>query len=544
LNLITIYFTATRSAILAALLGVIICILYVFISNAYKLKEIKLKRLVMFFVVIIIIIVVFIPLLKGIDIIKNDYTLSRITNLFSDASVKTRLNAWKMAWNGIKEKPILGWGQENFIGIYTVNSIPTFDKHIWVDRAHNIIIDWTINAGVFGLFSYLIILVYAMHIVRISYYQKKIISKPIFLTIFTAQIVYFIQNLFTFDTINTYLLFFTLLAYIDNFNIEKEELIFKKKIEVVKKNTILKPVLVTFSALLVFSSLVYYVNYKPVKASQLTVQISNTFPQYKSFSKLRNDFNDALSYETFGNTDIRQRMAGASSQIIKYKLFEVEGAVDFIQWTLEQLAKSIKDNYYNLDYISQMIKLYYEVARFEPLFTVQAEKLIKKCIQINPDFEPCYFRLADVYLLKRDYEKAFKLIVNMVAEKPLNDRKQLKLAEVAVLASRESVAERALENVRKIRMVKNNEIALKKQPIISANELYMIAKSYLQIKNYDKALELFKKITIILPENARYHFEIAEIYLKLGDVVNAEMELNKAADLDPLNYSDKAMEIY
>ncbi len=120
-----------------------------------------------------------------------------------------------MALEGIKRRPFLGWGQENFLALYTIVPIPFDDKHIWVDRAHNILIDWLINAGFFGLVSYLMIFWTAVFVL-IGAIRKRIIHKNMAAVIITALIVYFIQNLFTFDTINTYLVFFTLLAYIDN----------------------------------------------------------------------------------------------------------------------------------------------------------------------------------------------------------------------------------------------------------------------------------------------------------------------------------------
>ena len=74
--------------------------------------------------------------------------------------MEARYIVWKMAWNGFLERPILGWGLENFN--------VTFGKHfdsklylreyggeIWFDRAHNIVLDTLINSGIVGLISYL-----------------------------------------------------------------------------------------------------------------------------------------------------------------------------------------------------------------------------------------------------------------------------------------------------------------------------------------------------------------------------------------------------
>jgi oligosaccharide repeat unit polymerase len=533
LNFIAIYLTASRGALLATIIGLVLCSLFVLHIKTNKNKKIKFYKVVITYIIIIFIFIVAFMVFSNSDFVKNDRTLSRFTSIKSDISVKTRINTWKMAWNGIRERPILGWGQENYKGIFTVNPIPNFNGLVWVDRAHNIIIDWLISAGILGFFSYLLILGYALFIIWTLYYHKKRITKAIFITLFTALVVYFIQNFFTFDTINTYLIFFALLAFISNINENNDVISSEQRADTIKKNKIVKSLCLTFLSILLFLFFVYYINYKPIKATQLTVRISRDFPHYKSFTKLRNDFQDALSYETFANTDIKLRMAEVSSQIIKHKLFEFEGALNFILWTIEELKKGIEDNHHNLDYLSQMIMLYSKVARNNPSFIAETEKLIKSAMQINPEYEWLYYKLADVNLYKRDYENAFKIINKVVDHDALNEKKQFKLAEVAILASRGEVADRALENVRKIRMVKNTEISSGRKQIFSVSELYFIATKYAEIKNYEEALEYYKEIITILPRKAKYHYELAEIYLQLGDNINAKMEINKAAELNP-----------
>jgi tetratricopeptide (TPR) repeat protein len=499
--------------------------------------ESKIKRAAIFLLGVTVLIVVSFVVLRNSDYMKHDRTFSRFTSLESDPAVKTRLIAWKMAWNGVKERPILGWGQENYIGLYTVNRIPAFEGQAMVDRAHNVLIDWMITAGLLGLFSYLLILGYALYYLR-ELYLQALISRAVFITLFTSVVVYFIQNLFTFDTINTYLLFFTLLAYIDNLKERGDVTGFSGSIEEATEYRKMKLFMVIFIALLIFSFLAYYVNYKPMKVSRLSVHIRNDFPRYTSFTMLENDFSEALSHETFGSTGIRINMKLASAQIIKHNLLGAEGALDFMEKTGEELKKGIIGNQHNLDYLSHVISFYYRLARIEPLFIGETEELVKLCIRINPYYEEFHFNLADIYILKKDYERAFDIIDKAVSPDTPNDRKLLKLAEASILVSREDIAERALKKARKIRGFKDTEITLKKRSVFAAGELYQIAKAYLDIKNYEKALEMFKEITLIEPRNAGAHFEIAEIYLKTGDKGNAKKAAVKASELDPANYGE------
>ncbi|HBH61322.1 MAG TPA: hypothetical protein DDX85_06200, partial [Nitrospiraceae bacterium] len=138
IHAITIYVSASRGAILAAVLGVIILGLFYLLRKSGGSKEKLIKKAVLSGIVILFILSAVLAL-RDTHLIRHDITLSRFANIFSDASVQTRFRAWKFAWAGFKERPVLGWGQENFIGVYTARPIPLTEGQIWVDRAHNIV---------------------------------------------------------------------------------------------------------------------------------------------------------------------------------------------------------------------------------------------------------------------------------------------------------------------------------------------------------------------------------------------------------------------
>lgn len=212
LNSMAIYFTATRGTFLATFIGVIFFSLFYIFGKPNTLKEKLFKRVALSVFGLCIILSSLFWFFGTTDFIQKDKTFSRFATAFSDPSVMFRLKAWEVAWAGIKERPVLGWGQENFISVYTINP-PPFGEALMV-RPHNIILEWLINAGFLGFFSYLAIFCYAFHVVWKTF-RKDLITKTEAVILITALTVYFIQNLFIFDTINTYLIFFALLAYID-----------------------------------------------------------------------------------------------------------------------------------------------------------------------------------------------------------------------------------------------------------------------------------------------------------------------------------------
>ncbi len=552
-----IYLTASRGAILSAIAGIVIFISVFFGRRSHQNGLRVINRTVLFLCVISIIIFGVFFLFSDVEIVKNDQTLSRFTSMFSSDSATSRLNVWKMAWNGIKERPILGWGQENFLAIYSLNVIPLVNEQQWLDRAHNIIIDWLINAGFLGLLSYVAIFVFAFYAVRTAY-RKERIQRIEAVIITTALIVYFSQNLFTFDTINTYLIFFTLLAYIDSFESEKITGCIKNIIDSSKANN--KLIGASLAALLAFSLSAYYLNYKPINQAGQFIAIDLSFSKNNSLVKLLGDYKLALSSNAFGKTEIRSKMLYVSNYILKNEIFEEEGALEFIQATIEELEKEISINQNNLEYLTEAIMFINKIAIYEKSYINRAEMLIKECMRINPAYQWLYMAQSDIDVLKKDYESAFNNVKKIVDFDPLNDKKQFKLALAAIYASKEDVVKNSLEKVKKIRGERNKDIASGKEYSFTVEELYEIATIYKDVERYYEALTYFEKaIMVLIYEDTLHsirkrtlriarmkafiHLERAKIYQFLGDKEKAMEEAKTAIRLDPENAKKEADKI-
>ena len=64
----------------------------------------------------------------------------------SEQTFQTRLWTWNSAWQGFLEKPVLGWGPENFSAVFdkyfdTRHFIPGKESETWFDYAHSVFFD-------------------------------------------------------------------------------------------------------------------------------------------------------------------------------------------------------------------------------------------------------------------------------------------------------------------------------------------------------------------------------------------------------------------
>lgn len=537
LNALVIYLTATRGAILSGFIGLIIISVFYIFTTGKKQKWKPVNAVIISAVIICFVAVAILTITSYYKYnFKRDITLSRLASMSSDDSVKARLDSWKMAWNGIKERPVLGWGQENFIGIYTVNPIPFKGEQIWTDRAHNIVIEWLINAGIMGLLSYVAILGSAVYTIR-NKFKLKLVSGKEAVAVATALLVYFLQNLFTFDTINTYFIFFALMAYIDVTGTEKNKACSFSGAAINTKATTIRSLGITLLASLIFSVIFYFANYRPIEESRRSLQISKSVSNKRSFLILLEDFKNALALNTFGDNDVRANMEFISNYIITFKLFSAEGALEFLRATVSEMEMAISNHSFDLEYLKRVITLYNRIAFYEPAFIPKSESLIKAYMDINPRYEWLNYALADTYRLKEEYSNMFEIVKNMAAADPLNDQKQLKLALAAVFMKKEDIVIKALEQIGKIRKAAKDDTAYGGF-LLDITELNLIVKAYKEVKDFQKVIHYLNQMNMITPNSARIHFNLANAYLNLGDETNALKEIKKAAELDPLRYGE------
>ncbi len=138
----------------------------------------------------------------------------------SDKTFETRLWTWNSAWQGFKEKPILGWGPENFSAVFDKyfdprHFVPGQQSETWFDYAHSIIFDYLSETGILGLLSYLAI----FGIFFREWFRKKFDSGggTVLKALMVAMPVgYLVQGLALFNVLPIYINVFLFLAFACN----------------------------------------------------------------------------------------------------------------------------------------------------------------------------------------------------------------------------------------------------------------------------------------------------------------------------------------
>ena len=142
----------------------------------------------------------------------------------TERTAETRFWTWGSARAGFAERPIFGWGPENFSVVFDKyfdprHFIPGQNTETWFDRAHSVFFDYLAETGLLGFLSYL-----GMFVVFFWQFKKRLVASashgslfghgPILDAIVLAiPVAYLVQGLVLFDVLPIYLNLFLFLAF-------------------------------------------------------------------------------------------------------------------------------------------------------------------------------------------------------------------------------------------------------------------------------------------------------------------------------------------
>ena len=504
LTLFSIYFTATRGAILSLVgAGFVAAVLYLIHYGRSKSQSLVLRRFVLGGLLFLIVMPFGFYLLRNTDFVVNSPVLNRF-RYFSFA--EARFYIWSMGYEGFKENPVLGWGPENYNLVFAKYFRPElYSEEPWFDRSHNIVLDWLINAGVLGLFSYLGLFAAALYLLWKSYvYKKTSFLEATFITLLMA--VYFFQNLFVFDNIATYLSFFALLAYINKLAAGDEEAVVLSG----KQERDYLAALVFGVALLPMSFAFYYFNLKPFLSNSALIKAFNSAASGNV--KIAFDFfNKAFSYDTIGHQERSEQFMRFSEAVA------TSGAED--DFKMEVVRKAYQEslavaNENPLDPKAYLI-LSVVLNRVDELDDMI--KVLSRALELAPRKQQIYFELANAYVRAKDYPKAVEILEKAFNLEPRFAGARLNLAAVSILAGDQERADQLL--IEGFGTVNYPDRVL--------------AAVYEQKRDYRRLADMYEVFVQNYPADGRYKLDLAKILKALGRIGEARQVLEEAIAINP-----------
>ncbi len=520
LQLFVLYHTATRGAILGILGGLLLMVTIVALFS----REKKVKIVALSVIAVIVLSSGGFLMAKNSSFIKNSPVLKRFASIsMNETTTQSRFVIWGMAWNGFKERPILGWGPENFNLVFDKYYQPIlYKQEPWFDRAHNVFFDHLISGGLFGLLSYLGLFFSAFYYLL---FKKKdsisVLGEKRFFTGYGAAILtgllvaYFFNNLFVFDNLISLLFFFAILAYIhvrvtrsgdeENEKEEAENSPVVKVEESYKKHALASLVLIAT----IFG--VYSLNVPALLASRALLtsfEQVNTGNAEGAFA----EFQKAISYNSFGSTEAREQLMGFTGKVISQKNIPESFKNKVFNYSVSQMKQQIESAPGNSRYLVFLGSLYNRVGQYD-----NAIKLLKRAVEISPKRQMFYFELVTSYINKGDLKKAVETAKKAFEMEPSFGSARQIYALTLIYDGKADLAEKLIKEAYGSNVFPDKRFV----------------NAYIKINRMDRVAEIWKKLIEKNPKEIQYRMSLAATYFKIGEKSQAIKELEKVTELNP-----------
>lgn len=337
--------------------------------------------------------------IRDASFIEQSPVLSRLAAISpSEGTGKARLMVWGMALEGFKERPILGWGMENFNYVFNEYYDPNmWGQEQWFDRAHNVFLDWLIAGGILGALGYVSLFACAIYCIWRRADELTVLEKSVLTGLLGG---YFFQNLFVFDSISSLIYFGTILAYVESLSHKEITSSGEKKLMAGEEDL---TIFVSGGAVILALVLIYAVNYNGYMQNTTLIRALSERSDKGAVHNL-NLMKETIAYNSYGTSEAREQLASFSTNAFDSSKGISEAQKQFIDLAKEELVKQAEslpnDARYQLfagSYFAKMGELDKGIAYLE------------KAVELSPTKQTIIFELASAYYTKKDTKKAEEL---------------------------------------------------------------------------------------------------------------------------------------
>ena len=210
LNLSALWFTATRGALVGLLAGVLVAAALVL----WRGRAAAVRRQAAAVAVLVVLSGTGLALLPRAALEPGSSMLGRFAAIgHGNVTGDIRLRLWSRAWQGVREHPLLGWGQERYPAVFSLHADPALmrNSEFFEDRAHDLVLDWLVSGGILGAAAYLSLYAASLAMTLRREARGTILENAALGGLVAGN---FVTLLFLFDSLMTYVTFVSVLAYL------------------------------------------------------------------------------------------------------------------------------------------------------------------------------------------------------------------------------------------------------------------------------------------------------------------------------------------
>ncbi len=501
IQFVVLYNTGTRGTVFGLLAGTLVTSALVALFD----KADKRRRIIASAIIgaAIVLVGTFLAI-RNTGFVTESPILSRFASISFQGQGRSYI--WPMAIDGFKEKPMLGWGQENFNYVFNAHYNPAmYGQEQWFDRAHNVFLDWLIAGGLLGLMGYLALYVSGVWLLWKKGADVSFGEKALLTGLGTA---YFVHSLFVFDNITSYISFVSVLAFIHFRSTRLAHPVASKapEVEGITARAVGVAVLVALSFSLSFFNWKAYAAGRELLDGLRAVSVDPIDPQLALDS-----FKASLEYNTIGRAETIERLIEAAQKVNSSgaPIAIRQGYYEMGRDALEaQLARAPGDARYEL-FAGVFYSSYGHYDKAEAHF-LEAQRL-------SPTKQTIIFALGSLYLNTKEYDKAIAVFKQAYDLETSNRDAGNYYAIALIYAGREAEARAFLKQA------------------FGSDDMTgdVFLRAYVNSADWANVIKIFRARIVANPTDMSLRQNLAAAYVQAGDKANAISVIREMIKLVP-----------
>ncbi|TSC85055.1 MAG: Uncharacterized protein G01um101413_439 [Parcubacteria group bacterium Gr01-1014_13] len=425
LALLGMFFSGTRGSILGLVAGMGVALLgYIIVLRDFP----KTRKILVGVAVAGVAVISVLYAFRQTSFVQNIPAVGRTLNTSLEGIKNSpRWIAWEVAIESWKEKPVFGWGPNNFFYAFNKNyqsrSLQFGYGETWFDNAHNIIMNTLAVQGAFGLASYLLIF-FAAIFTLVWARRKQILDLHIAVIGISFLVAHLVQNVTVFENPTSYLYFMFWLAMVGSLSLKREELVVNgtknngKAGNISLNKTIGSGAMVTTSLLVLLSIFIFEI--QPARANMKTLDalkyLTNQPAQGIEAMK------SALAFNSPHIDDIRSDITRTVGQVLNSENNKLnkDQRMEILKIGIEAMQANVILHPYDIrNYLtlSQLGQAGYSITNDPSYIELYGDNL-EIALSYSPKRQQIIYNLANFYLQIGKTDDAVKLLKQTIDDDP------------------------------------------------------------------------------------------------------------------------------
>ncbi len=514
LHVLVMVLTQTRGTVIGFVGGAIVTALLIAI---FERQNLILRKVAIGALAALLVLVGSVYSVRNTELAQENQLVNRFTQYdFTGGTIRARFMNWGMAWEGVKERPLLGYGQDNYEYVFSKHFDPAmFAEEPWFDRTHNLVFDWLIAGGFLGLIAYFLIPTALLgHLwaadpserstlrhmlsfrgMRALFARRDHAFSVTERALWTGLLAaYFFHNLFVFDNILSYVLYFSVLAYLHARLTQNTEPLWSS-VSITRETVISVALPVTLVVLVVT---IWYVNVIGIRTSQTLLQA--LIPGKYTPEQVIGLYEKALAYDQLGRQEVREQLVQSAVRMRGTEGVSPETVGKMMELAEREMVREVERNPDSARLRLFLGSFYNGLGRYDDALVHLTE-----AVALTPTKQHALFQLGQLHLVRGNTDQALELFRTAYTLEPRFDEARRLYALVLIEKGEDKAAVDLLTEAYGDALVDDNRLI----------------QAWVKVKRYDIVVGIFEKRAEANPEDIQTQVSLAAAHKEAGQIGRA-----------------------